>query len=122
MRPFCSTGPEALDWLRNKAAPKGFALNRFTDKDAAISFVQQLYHLGAMRVVVPDAAVRDYARLRCEIGGASADSLVVTLPSDSRQRKALLDFYTDEARNEGLEDETPSDSIIEGQYLYFWWD
>ena len=97
-------------------------MNRFHDKEEATRFVQQLYLLGATRVIIPDGAIRDYEKLRCERGGACADSLVVTLPSDSQKREALLEFYVEEATNEGLEDETSTDSIIEGQYLYFWWD
>ena len=118
----CYTGPEALEWLKEKAAAKGFALNRFGNKDEAICFVEQLYRLGASRVFVPDDAIRDYERLRREIGGASSDSLVVVLPSESAKREALLEFYQQEASSEGLDDQTPEQSIADGQYLFFWWD
>jgi hypothetical protein len=118
----CYTGPEALQWLRDKAAPKGFALNRFTDKDRAICFVEQLYQLGASRVFVPEDSIRDYEGLRDAVGGATSDSLVVVLPSDPVKRSALLEFYQAEATGAGLEQDTPGQSIVDGQYLYFWWD
>jgi hypothetical protein len=118
----CYTGPEALQWLRDKAAPKGFALNRFTDKDRAIRFVEQLYELGASRVFVPEDSIRDYEGLRHAVGGATSDSLVVVLPSDPVRRSALLEFYHAEATSAGLEEDTPGQSIVDDQYLYFWWD
>jgi hypothetical protein len=118
----CYTGPEALQWLRDKAAPKGFALNRFADKDEAVRFVEQLYQLGASRVFVPEDSIRDYERLRRAVRGATSDSLVVVLPSDPAKRKALLEFYHTEASSEGLEEDTPEQSIVDGQCLYFWWD
>src|SRR4051794_7532812 len=115
---YCLTGPEALEWLRDKAAPKGFALNRFREKAEAAHFVQQLYQHGAMKVFVPDNAIRDYEKLRREIGGAEADSLIVELPAELERRKAVLKFCAEEMRNEGLEDETPDDSVIDGRYVY----
>jgi hypothetical protein len=118
----CYTGPEALQWLRDKAASKGFALNRFRDKEEAIRFVEQLYQLGASRVFVPDDDIRDYEKLRREIGGASSDSLVVVLPSEMAKRQAVLEFYQLEVTSEGLEDETPEKAVEDGQYLYLWWD
>jgi hypothetical protein len=118
----CSTGPEALEWLRDKAAPKGFALNRFPDKAEAARFVEQLYQLGATKVFVPDDAIRDYEKLRREVGGACADSLVVGLPSEPERRKAVLEFCVQELRDEGLDDETPDDSVVDGRYIYLWWD
>jgi hypothetical protein len=118
----CYTGTEALEWLRYKAAPQGFALNRFPSKVEAIDFVEQLYRLGAAKVFVPDNSVRDYPKLRLEIGGASSDSLVVVLPSESSKREALLNFYQREASAEGLADDTQEEAIVDGQYLFFWWD
>ena len=118
----CYTGAEAREWLRNKAAPKGFAPNRFPSKVEAIKFVEELYQLGAARVFVPEDSVRDSPKQRLEIGGASSDSLVVVLPSDSSEREALLQFYQQEASAEGLADDTPEKAIVDGQYLFFWWD
>jgi len=118
----CYTGPEALQWLREKAAPKGFALNRFRDKQEAIRFVEHLYQLGASRVFVPNDRIRDYEKLKREIGGASSDAIVIVLPRGMASRRALLEFYRREASNEGLQDEMPDELVVDGQYLYFWWD
>ena len=84
--------------------------------------MEHLYQLGASRVFVPNDRIRDYEKLKREIGGASSDAIVVVLPREMASQRALLEFYRRETSTEGLEDEMPDELVVDGQYLYFWWD
>ena len=116
----CDTGPEARSWLSINAAPRGFAPNRFTTKDEAISYIDSLYALGAAKIFIPQDEIRDYPRLRAEVGGATCDSLVIELPKDEK-RKQLILAYLQEAKNEGY-DMDEAEAVIDETYLYLTWD
>ena len=89
----CDSGPEAKEWLTNQAATHGFAPNRFAIKDEAISFVQGFYDAGAAEVFIPSDGIRDYRALRSGVGGATANSMVITLPPDEEKRKSVVAAY-----------------------------
>ena len=115
-----SHGPEALEWLRNNRSAAGLAGNRFSSTQAAIAFVDGLYAAGARRVFIPDDAIRaDPVELR-ESGGPYADAIVIELPE--RNREALYQLFEREAALEGYDDMKGDQSVIDGRYLYLWWD
>ncbi len=115
-----SQGPEALEWLRENRSPFAFAGNRFTSTQAAIAFVEQVYAAGARRVFIPDDAIRaDPAELR-EHGGPYADAMVIELPDQGRE--GLYQLFEQEAASEGYDEMKGDQSVIDGRYLYLWWD
>jgi hypothetical protein len=114
------TGPEALAWLKSNGSKVGFAGNRFGSTREAIAFVEELYGAGAARVLVPDDAIRKHHAEVSEHGGPYADSLVIELPSGDRAD--LFEIYEHEAEAEGYGDMKGADSVIDGRYLFLWWD
>jgi hypothetical protein len=115
-----SQGPEALGWLRSNKSPFAFAGNRFDSTQAAVAFVEQVYAAGARRVFIPDDAIRaDPAELR-KHGGPYADAMVIELPEKGRE--ALYRLFEQEAASEGYDDMKGDQSVIDGRYLYLWWD
>ena len=113
-------GPEALGWLKANQSKSGFAGNRFDSTIAAIDFVAQAYAAGATRVFIPDDAIRsDPAEIR-EIGGPYADALVIELPATHRE--GLYQIFEREAELEGYEDMKGDACVIDGKFLYLWWD
>ena len=113
-------GPEALAWLRANQSSSGFAGNRFSSTAAAIEFVSQLYAAGAARVFIPNDAIRSDPAEISESGGPYADALVIELPE--MHREALYHLFESEAEQEGYEDMKGDASVIDGRYLYLWWD
>jgi hypothetical protein len=105
-------GPEALKWLRTNDSESALASNRFGETRNAIQFVQQLYSAGAARVIVPLAAIRK------DDVETYADSLVVTLPSDSVKRERVWKLCAQELKRAG---EKPADSAGQDHVL-LWWD
>ena len=118
----CDSGPEAKEWLTIQAAAHGFAPNRFTIKDEAISFVEGFYDAGAAKVFIPSDDIRDYPKLRSEVGGATANSMVITLPPDEEKRRVVVAAYLAEATAEGYDAMTEEEAVIDEKYLYLWWD
>jgi len=114
------SGPEAREWLKKNKSDSGLAGNRFGSTQEALAFVEEVYAAGAVRVFVPDDAIRDHEAEIGEHGGPYADSLVIELPTGDR--KKIFEIFEREAEAEGYEDMTGSDSVIEGKYLYLWWD
>jgi hypothetical protein len=113
-------GPEALEWLRNNKSASGFAGNRFDSTQAAIIFVEEVYAAGASRAFIPDDAIRaDPTEVR-ESGGPYADAMVIELPETGRE--ALYRLFEREAVLEGYDDMKGDQSVIDGRYLYLWWD
>jgi len=116
----CSDGPEALAWLRENRSASALAGNRFESTAAAIAFVESLYQTGATRVFVPQDSIRDDEIELRESGGPYADSLVIELPpSPSRE---LFQLFEAEAAAEGYDDMKGEESVIDGRYLFLWWD
>lgn len=114
------TGPEARDWLKTNKSDCCLAGNRFGSTQEALAFVEEVYAAGAARVFVPDDAIsRDPAEIR-EHGGPYADSLVIELPVGDR--KKIYEIYEREAEAEGYEDMTGEGCVIDGRFLYLWWD
>jgi hypothetical protein len=113
-------GPEALQWLRSNGHEAALASNRFSSTAEAIAFVEQLYAAGACRVFVPADTIRDDAA-EPELGGAYSDSLVIELAS-SHVPEPLLRLYCQEAAMEGYDLSHEPPPVIEGRYLFLWWD
>lgn len=113
-------GPEALQWLRSNGHEAPLASNRFSSTAEAIAFVEQLYSAGARRVFVPADTIIDDEEER-ELGGAYSDSLVVELSSSSVP-DALLSLYCEEATLEGCDLRHEPPPVIDGRYLFLWWD
>jgi len=118
----CYDGPEALAWLRaNRSKTAGLAGNRFESTSAAIGFVERLYQAGAQRVFIPQDSIRDDEREVRDSGGPYADSLVIELPSGPPSPE-LFRIFEAEAEAEGFGEMKGKDSVIDGRYLYLWWD
>lgn len=113
-------GPEALQWLRSNGHEAALASNRFSSTAEAIAFVEQLYAAGAHRVFVPADTIRDDEEER-ELGGAYSDSLVIEFAS-SQVPERLLSSYCDEATLEGYDLRHEPPPVIDGRYLFLWWD
>jgi hypothetical protein len=45
-------GPEALEWLRKNKNISALASNRFGPTEEAVKFVEELYALGAEKVII----------------------------------------------------------------------
>src|SRR5256885_13701919 len=113
-------GPEALQWLRSNGHEAALASNRFSSTAGAITFVEQLYASGARRVFVPADTIIDDEE-EPELGGAYSDSLVIELAS-SQVPEALSRLYCHEATMEGYDLRHEPPPIIDGRYLFLWWD
>ncbi len=113
-------GPEALQWLRSNGHEAALASNRFSSTAEAIAFVEQLYAAGARRVFVPEDTIRDDEE-EGALGGAYSDSLVIEL-SGSDVPEALSRLYCEEATLEGYDLRHDPPPVIEGRYLFLWWD
>ncbi len=113
-------GPEALQWLRANGHEAALASNRFSCTADAIAFVEQLYAAGAHRVFVPADTIRDDEEER-ELGGAYSDSLVIELSSPDVPQP-LSRLYCAEAALEGYDLRHEQPPVIDGRYLYLWWD
>jgi hypothetical protein len=118
----CFYGPEALDWMRSNASKAALAGNRFESSLAAIQFVEQLYEAGAERVFIPQESIRDDERELRDSGGPYADALVIELPSDPLSSARLFRIFESEAESEGYGNLKGENSVIDGRYLYLWWD
>ena len=108
---------EALEWLSHNPNPRSFT--RFRDTLEALVFVQKLYALGAVEVFVTGILCEEW-RIEIE-GGPFADTLVVHLPKDSRQRKDLLDLYSEEVLKHGCNEGDGAVSIVD-DFVTMWWD
>ena len=107
---------EARQWLQTNSNKLAFAGNRFGETINALNFVEDLYALGARKVEVTNIFNEKW-RIR-ENGGPYADTLIVTLPDDSRQRYDLIELATAEMEKEGF----PTGSNFGGRRLILWWD
>jgi hypothetical protein len=108
--------------LRANRSHAGLAANRFESTVAAIEFVESLYRAGAARVFVPQDSIRDDEVELRESGGPYSDSLVIELPIDRAPSPELFRLFGSEAESEGYGEVTGEDSVIDGRYLFLWWD
>ncbi len=107
---------EAREWLKANPNRFAFAGNRFESSEEALAFVESLYSAGAMQVLVSGILDEEW-RIKQE-GGPYADTLIVSLPSDPRQRAALFRIAAQEAEHEDFDPE-----VDRGQsQLVLWWD
>jgi hypothetical protein len=117
---FYPKSPEAKKWLASNENKYALAGNRFASTEDAIIFVDRLYELGAIRVVIPkDSIFSDEKRIR-EEGGPYADALEITLPKTEPERGMLLDVAKKEADDQGMAFSPESD--ITRNKLLLWWD
>lgn len=108
---------EAKSWLKNNKNVSALASNRFGDTSNAYKFVEQLYKLGAIKVIV-DNIYDEEDRIN-EEGGPYADSLIIKLPQNQQARQELFKVFKQEHEQQGF-DETIED---EGQpFMILWWD
>ena len=98
---------EGLSWLRGQSPTVYRNIGELTNADS-IAFIERLYGLGAVEVVVVD--------IQRNGGFESTDSLVVTLPEQKPLRDAVFAFANDHTIPMGLE--AKSDS---GQPHFFIW-
>ena len=108
---------EARTWLLKNPCEHCFAGNRFYDRQEALDFVNCLYDLGALFVLVDNIYDEPY-RVR-EQGGPYANTFNAYLPREADARAAIRAVFEHElAERQGL-DLKPYDY---GDTLIFWWD
>jgi hypothetical protein len=113
-------GPEAVEWLTTNGHVAALASNRFSSTAEALDFVRLLYAAGALRVFVPADTIMDDEEER-ELGGAYSDSLVIEL-AGTDVPETLAAVYCNEATLEGYDLRQEPPPVIDGRYLYLWWD
>jgi hypothetical protein len=117
---FKSSSPEAKSWLQENQNKYALAGNRFAGTEDAINFVNKLYDLGAVKVVISsDSIYNDKDRIEKE-GGPYADAIVVTMPSSESQKAALFEIFKKEAISQGME--FNSDTDVKNNKVFIWWD
>ena len=107
---------EARTWLKSNKNPSALATNRFNDTKTALEFVEQLYQAGAVEVIV-DNILDEEQRIQ-EEGGPSADSLIVSLPTDVQKRAKLFEIFNQESKHEGFENHEDDGQ----ESVMLWWD
>ena len=115
-------GPEARQWLRQNQNASALASNRFGASEEAIKFVEEIYALGAEKVIIPQPCLRDDEQTLQYEEGPYADGLTVFLPKVSSARKALLERCYEEAENEGFGDENFNPDSYNEDFVFLWWD
>lgn len=113
-----SRGPEALEWLRLNKNESALASNRFGPTSEAIRFVENLYTLGAERVIIYQDTIRNDDFTINEEGDPYADALTVILPSEPEKREKVWRICADEISGEGFD---PSEGKGDDAIL-LWWD
>ena len=97
--------------------PALLATNRFASPTEALAFVEQLYTLGAEAVFI---AMIDHRKMNFDCAGPHSDTLIVVLPHDGAQRRAILDVVQREAKHYDPHSQPVADT---GQReIRFWWD
>lgn len=104
-------GPEARRWLIRNRNPSPLASNHFRDRAAARRFVDELYALGAVKVIISESNIQDE-----DDEGPYADALVVLLPGSQAARSALCLRCEQELTEPAHFD--PSDP----NPIFLWWD
>ncbi len=108
---------EAREWLQTNANPSPFAGNRFSGREEALAFVEQLYAAGAAKVHVTDLHNEPWRTER--EGGPYSATLVIELPTGPPQRQALFQIYNQEAEDTGGFE--PQNDTGQSE-LGMWWD
>jgi hypothetical protein len=103
-------GPEARRWLRRNRNVAALAVNHFGGSNKAQEFVEELYRLGATKVLIPETSIQK------DDGGPYADALVVELPEDAAARAAVC--LRCEQELDVQEPLDPNDL----NPVYLWWD
>ena len=110
------TVAEAAAWLRANWGESAFAANRFGTTENALAFVNQLYEAGATQVCVDNEML-----LPNHEWTPYADTLLVRMPEDHHQRRALFELmeYTGRPDEDG-----GSEPLIDcgQQQVRLWWD
>ncbi len=78
------SGPEARRWLIRNCNPSPLASNHFADKAVARRFIDALYALGAVQIIIPESSIQEE-----DDNGPYADALVVHLHTKPKLRSAL---------------------------------
>lgn len=99
----------ARDWFRGNQHAHPLASNRFHGRSDAEAFLEEMYRLGAVRVLVGNVTDEP------EDGGQYADLLVAEIPFDLPVMDAFLKLWEKEF---GRMDDYQASSTL----LYFWWD
>lgn len=107
---------EARNWLRNNKNESALATNRFVDTRTALEFIEKLYSLGAVEILV-DNVMDEEQRIK-EEGGPYADSLIVKLPLEPEKRRVLFRIFSEESEKEGF---GPVEDKGENMFT-LWWD
>jgi hypothetical protein len=111
--PSRCNNPEARAWLTSNYNPSAFATNEFQTTARALAFVFELYAGGAREVLLDNIA----PEVRPAECGPYADSLIVRLSGDARQRRQVIEMCERAVNCEcGGTCHERSDS------LYLWWD
>ncbi len=117
---FYPTSPEAREWLTSNNNKHALAGNRFASTQDAISFVENLYSIGAVKVTIPKSAIYDSNNRIQQEGGPYADALEISLPLTQGEREAVFNIATQEAANQGITFNPESDIV--SNKLLLWWD
>jgi hypothetical protein len=115
-------GPEALEWLRQNKNFSALASNRFGPTEEAIKFVEEIYALGAEKIIIAQHCIRDDEETIKGEDGPYADGLTLFLPRDLPARKALLERCYQEALYEGFEDKRFNSDSYNEDFVFLWWD
>jgi len=102
---------EARTWLKNGGGKFAHSLGRFKRERDAATFVEQLYHAGAAKVIAPD--IYD-----TKTGDQFADCVLVHLPRNATKRKAIRQICA-QLRRRKLGAMQPDKDIGEA-YLYLY--
>jgi hypothetical protein len=118
-QPNHDSWPEASNWLRANWHASALASNRFGPTTEAIAFVEQLYDAGATGV-----AVDNIMMLPNHDWTPYADTLIVELPEEHEQRRALLALMRDVGRPDEDGEESIENLFTDsGQSrVRLWWD
>ncbi|WP_405599730.1 MULTISPECIES: hypothetical protein [unclassified Pseudoalteromonas] len=112
--------PEAREWLISNNNKHALAGNRFASTQDAISFVDNLYSIGAVKVTIPKSAIYDSNNRVQQEGEPYADALKISLPSTQSEKEAIFNIANQEASNQGMAFNPESDVI--NNKLLLWWD
>jgi len=103
---------EAKAWLHRNGGQKfAHSLGRFKRGHDDAKFIEELYHAGAVKVIVPDIYIN-------KAGDQFADCLLVRMPRNPAKRKAVRRVCT-QLRRRDLGAMKPDDDIGE-TYLYLY--
>lgn len=97
--------------LRRNRHETPLAANHFPDRAVRLRFVEELYSLGATKVIVPESNIQ-----AADDDGPYADALVVFLPIDPQKRADVC------RRCEQELDEPQRIEPTDPNPIFLWWD